>query len=130
MTVRRLVPVALVVIAALGVLAASGLGDSLVYYRTPTEVVTDPPGADAVVRLGGMVRSGSVRPDGDGVRFVLTDGVSDVEVWHVAEVRGVFAEEQGALVEGSLGADGVFRSQLLMVQHDNEYERADGEQPR
>lgn len=130
MTIRRLVPVALVVIAALGLLAGSGLGDSLVYYRTPTEVVTDPPGADSVVRLGGMVRSGSVRPDGDGIRFVLTDGVSDVEVWHLTEVRGVFAEEQGALVEGSLGPDGVFRSQLLMVQHDNEYQRADGKEPR
>lgn len=129
-TVRRLVPVALVAIAALGLLAASGLGDSLVYYRTPTEVVTDPPGSGAVVRLGGMVRSGSVRPDGDGVRFVLTDGVSDVQVRHLSEVRGVFAEERGALVEGHLGADGVFRSQLLMTQHDNEYQRADDQELR
>lgn len=130
MTVRRLVPVALVAIAAMGVLAASGLGDSLVYYRTPTEVVADPPPGDAVVRLGGMVRPGSVQPDGEGVRFVLTDGVTDVEVLHAAEIRGVFAEGQGALVEGRLGADGVFRSQLLMVQHDNEYQRADEDESR
>jgi cytochrome c-type biogenesis protein CcmE len=129
-TVRRLVPVALVAVAALGLLAVSGLGDSLVYYRTPSEVVADPPPAGSVVRLGGMVQAGSVRPDGGGVRFALTDGVTDVEVLHVAEVRGVFAEGQGALVEGSLGADGVFRSQLLMVQHDNEYQRTDQEESR
>lgn len=129
MTLRRLVVVALVLVAALGVLAVSGLGDSLVYYRTPSEVIADPPPAGAVVRLGGMVRPGSVSRGGDGVRFVLTDGVADVEVLHLAEVRGVFAEGQGALVEGRVGADGVFRSQLLMVQHDNEYRRA-GEEGR
>ncbi len=129
MTVRLLVPVALMAVAALGLLAVSGLGDSLVYYRTPSEVVADPPPRGAVVRLGGMVRPGSIRPDGDGVRFVLTDGVTDVDVVHLTDVRGVFAEQQGALVEGRLGTDGVFRSQLLMVQHDNEYRRADEEAP-
>lgn len=127
MSVRRLVPVALVAVVALGLLAVSGLGDSLVYYRTPSEVAADPPASGSVLRLGGMVGPGSVRPDADGVRFVLTDGVADVEVLHLAEVRGVFAEGQGALVEGSLGEDGVFRSRLLMIQHDNEYRRIEEE---
>jgi cytochrome c-type biogenesis protein CcmE len=118
---RRLLVAGAVAIAAFGSLAASGLGDSLVYYRTPTEVVGSPPGPEATVRLGGMVAHGSIRPAAEGTRFVLTDGVTEVDVLHLGEVRGVFDEGQGALVEGSVGEDGVFRSQLLMVQHDNEY---------
>lgn len=120
----RLLAVAGVAVAALGILAASGLGDSLVYYQTPSEVGADTP-ADATIRLGGLVRTGSVQPAGDGIRFVLTDGAANVEVLHRSEVRGVFQEGQGALVEGRLGPDGVFRSELVMVRHDNEYRAVD-----
>lgn len=118
---RRILVVALVAIAAVGGLAASGLGDSLVYYRTPTELRAAPPPSDERLRLGGMVVRGSVVADGDSVRFTLTDGASDVAVVHSGVPQGVFREGQGALVEGSVGADGVFRSDLLMVKHDNEY---------
>lgn len=118
---RRILVVALVAVAALGGLAASGLGDSLVYYRTPTELQARPPGPDERLRLGGMVVPGSVAGEGDRVRFTLTDGASDVAVVHTGTPQGVFREGQGALVEGSVDGDGVFRSDLLMVKHDNEY---------
>lgn len=117
---RRILVVALVAIAAVGGLAASGFDDSLVYYRTPTELRAAPP-SDERLRLGGMVVRGSVVADGDSVRFMLTDGASNVAVVHSGGPQGVFREGQGALVEGSVGADGVFRSDLLMVKHDNEY---------
>ena len=120
----RLLAVAGVAVAALGILAASGLGDSLVYYRTPSELGTDVP-ANATVRLGGLVKTGTIEEAGEGVRFVLTDGVADVEVLHINEVRGVFQEGQGALVEGRLASDGVFHSELLMIRHDNEYRAVD-----
>lgn len=123
---RRLIGVAAVGLSAFGLLSASGIGDSLVYYRTPSEVIAEPPTGDATVRLGGMVRPGTIRSTEDGTWFVLTDGVADVDVLHLGEVRGVFTEGQGALVEGTVGKDRVFRSQLLMVQHDNEYRPVEG----
>lgn len=113
--------VAAVAVVSLGALAASGLDDNLVYYRTPTELAEEPGPDDTVLRVGGMVVDGSLRRTADGMRFTLTDGATDVEVLHTGEVRGVFQEGQGALAEGQMGADGVFRSSQLMVQHDNEY---------
>lgn len=123
----RLAVLAVVGVAAVGLLWLSGLDDSLVYYRTPSELspVASPP--EERVRLGGMVKPDSVRYEGDTVRFVLTDGAQDITVAHRGDPPGVFQEGQGALVEGSLAADGVFRSDLLVVRHSNEYRRSDGE---
>lgn len=117
----RLLLVALVALGAVGVLAVAGLQGSLVYYRTTSELVADPGLQGQRLRLGGLVIEGSVETTPDGVRFALTDGVQDVPVVNTGSPRGVFQEGQGAVVEGVLGEDGVFRSDVLMVKHDNEY---------
>jgi cytochrome c-type biogenesis protein CcmE len=123
---RRRVPVRLLLVAgivlvAVGVLALAGLQGSLVYYRTSSELLADPALEGQRLRLGGLVLEGSVETTADGVRFALTDGVTDVPVVNAGQPRGVFQEGQGAVVEGVLGADGVFRSDVLLVKHDNEY---------
>jgi cytochrome c-type biogenesis protein CcmE len=117
----RLLAVAGVVLAAVGVLAVAGLQGGLVYYRTTSELVADPGLQGERVRLGGLVVEESVERTVDGVSFVLTDGVRDVPVRHTGQPRGVFQEGQGAVVEGVLGSDGRFRSDVLLVKHDNEY---------
>lgn len=119
-----LAAVMLVVLAGLGAYGMAG-DDTVVYYQTPSELADDPPPPEAPVRLGGLVVEGSVERRGERVRFVLTDGVADIDVVHDGQVRGVFQEGQGALVEGRATGDGVFRSELLMVQHDNTYQADD-----
>ena len=121
----RLLVLAVVVLAAVGVLALTGLQGNLVYYKTTSELLTDPGLEGERLRLGGLVSPGSVQRGPEGVSFVLTDGVQDVRVVNSAQPRGVFTEGQGALVEGVLGADGVFRSDLLLVKHGNEYRAPD-----
>ena len=120
----RLAAVGLTAVAALGAVSASGLNDSLVYYRTPSETNT---AEGERVRLGGLVQEGSVVAGDGDVAFVLTDGVRDVQVVHTGDPPGVFQEGQGALVEGSFDETGVFRSDVLIVKHSNEYVAEDGE---
>lgn len=106
----------------LGVLIASGLGDSLVYYRTPTELrQQSTPPADRL-RVGGLVVPGTVVSTRHGVDFTITDGVHDVRVRHTGAPSGVFAAGQGAIVEGTQQPDGTFRSDTLIVKHSNEYD--------
>ncbi|WP_341252339.1 cytochrome c maturation protein CcmE [Euzebya pacifica] len=124
----RLLVVAVTALAAIGLLAASGLDDSLVYYRSPAEAASLS-AADGRLRLGGLVQPGSVVRDGEAVRFVLTDGVADVDVVHLGDPPGVFQEGQGALVEGAFDNDGAFRSDLLIVKHSNTYEAAPEARP-
>ena len=118
----RLLLVAAVALTAVAVLAFAGLSGSLVYYKTTSELVTDPGLVGHRVRLGGLVVSGSVERTAEGVRFALTDGVQEVPVVNTGQPRGVFSDGQGAVVEGVLGADGVFRSDVLLVKHSNSYE--------
>ncbi|MEX2290522.1 MAG: cytochrome c maturation protein CcmE [Mycobacteriales bacterium] len=127
----RLLTLAVVVLAAVGVLAATGLQGSLVYYKTTSELLADPSLQGERLRLGGLVVPASVSRGPDGVSFVLTDGVQEVRVVNSEQPRGVFTEGQGALVEGIFGADGVFRSDLLLVKHGNEYKAPEepGEPP-
>jgi cytochrome c-type biogenesis protein CcmE len=118
----RLLLVAAVVLAAVGVLAFAGLSGSLVYYKTPSELVADHSLVGHRLRLGGLVERGTVHRTADGVAFTLTDGVTPVPVVNTGQPQGVFQEGQGAVVEGVLGRDGVFRSDVLLVKHSNSYE--------
>jgi cytochrome c-type biogenesis protein CcmE len=118
----RLLLVAVVVLAAVGVLAFAGLSGSLVYYKTTSELLADHGLVGHRLRLGGLVVQGSVHRTAGGVRFELTDGVADVPVVNTGQPRGVFQDGQGAVVEGVLGRDGVFRSDVLLVKHSNSYE--------
>ena len=121
----RLLVVGVSAAAAVGALAVVGLGEAAVYYRTPTEVLEQPPSLGDRLRLGGLVLPGSVRSDGTTVRFELSDGVTGLSVVHRGDPSGVFQEGQGAVVEGVLDADGSFRSDLVMVKHSNEYRAQD-----
>lgn len=123
----RLAVVVVVALAAIGVLAMSGLDETLVYYRTPTELANEPGLAGERVRLGGLVQPDSLRDEGGPARFTLTDGTTEVPVVFTGSLGGIFQAGQNALVEGSLGTDGVFRGDQLMVKHTENYQGPDGE---
>ncbi|MET8353806.1 cytochrome c maturation protein CcmE [Micromonospora sp. NPDC005206] len=110
-----------VLLAAGALLVTSALRETLTYYRTPGEVLGDPDATWERVRLGGDVVPGSLRRTGDLVVFRLTEDGREITV----EQRGVppetFREGEGAVVEGTLSEDGVFRSDHVVVRHGNEY---------
>jgi cytochrome c-type biogenesis protein CcmE len=127
---RKLITIVALAIAigVLGFLAFGGIGENLVYYWSPTELIEAGDGAyGASVRLGGLVAAGSVsRAAGSELVFAVTDGTSTVPVRSNAVPPAMFREGIGVVVEGSYDASGVFTTQRLMVKHDNEY-RAPGE---
>ena len=114
---------AAVVVAVVGYFAFSGIGDALVYYRTPTEVLTMGAGAfGQSIRLGGLVQADSLDCSDGQVRFTLTDGS------HAIAVRNAPGEavqcpriDAGAVVEGTLGADGVFAATQILIKHNENY---------
>ncbi len=127
---RRLLLVGALVVAAgaFSLLAFGNIGDNLVYYWSPSELLDEAKRArGANVRLGGLVSAGSVVRSGDGTTlyFAVTDGERTVPVHARAVPPAMFREGIGVVLEGSLRADGVFESSRLLVKHDNEY-RAPG----
>jgi len=115
------------VLGAFGYLIAGGIGDNLVYFVTPTELVArGPAGYEAPVRLGGEVKPGTVLWDAEALdlRFSLTDGTQDVPVYSKGAPPQMFRDGMGVVVEGRM-TEGGFQSTNLMVMHSNEYRAPD-----
>jgi cytochrome c-type biogenesis protein CcmE len=108
--------------AVIAYFAFSGIGNALVYYLTPTELLARGEAATTEsVRLGGLVEAGSVSGPATDLTFVLTDGTSRITVHSRVAPTSSFREGVGAVVEGRLGADGVFEATQVIVKHDENY---------
>ena len=111
-------------LGVLGIAAAlvlSALNDNLVFFYSPTQVAEKHPGPDRRLRIGGLVEQGSVKKDGQEVRFVVTDLKQTVPVVYRGLLPDLFREGQGVVAEGALGADGVFVAREVLAKHDEKY---------
>src|SRR5437773_9288172 len=102
--------------SALGVLALAvglvlgALKDSIVFFNSPTDLVEKHVPTGARLRLGGLVKQGSVvRGENLAVRFEVTDGKSTVPVAFQGLLPDLFREGQGIVAEGALDAAGTFK---------------------
>ena len=111
-------------LAVLGVAATlvlTALNDNIVFFYSPTQVAEKQPGPERRFRLGGLVEPGSLRKDGQEVRFTVTDLQKTVAVVYRGLLPDLFREGQGVIAEGSLGADGVFAAREVLAKHDENY---------
>ena len=114
--------------AGLGVLGlAAGLvlfalKDSIVFFNSPTDVVEKNIAPGARIRLGGLVKPGSLeRGDNLKVRFEVTDGNKSVPVSYTGILPDLFREGQGIVTEGALDAGGTFKADSVLAKHDEQY---------
>jgi len=120
---KRLAVIALG-LAALGGAAAlvlSAFEQNLVFFFTPSQIAANEAPQGKTFRIGGMVQSGSVKRDGVEVRFVVTDTAKHVPVAYNGALPDLFREGKGVVVQGQLGADGVFRAREVLAKHDENY---------
>lgn len=120
---RRLVLIgaALGVLGLAAALILTALNDTIVFFRTPTEVAQRQVAPGARLRLGGLVEAGSVVKEGASVRFVVTDGASQVSVAYTGMLPDLFREGQGVVAEGTLKGDGTFAADTVLAKHDERY---------
>jgi cytochrome c-type biogenesis protein CcmE len=113
----------LLVLAGAAALVLSAISDSLVFFYSPSELQAKalPPGQ--LVRIGGLVEEGSVArsDDGSSVRFRVTDLQEELPVAFDGLLPDLFREGQGVVVQGRLGADGVFQASEVLAKHDENY---------
>lgn len=120
---RRLLLIVLAggVLALASLLVLTALRDTIVFFRSPTEVLASRPGPDMRLRLGGLVAEGSVAREGATVRFAVTDGNKTVQVAFDGLLPDLFREGQGVVAEGRLLANGTFRADSVLAKHDETY---------
>ena len=102
-------------------LALTALEDNLVFFRSPTDLAQSPAVLGQRLRLGGLVKDGSVERNGLQVAFVVTDLVHDVRIEFSGALPDLFREGQGILVEGKMDAQGVFQAEEVLAKHDENY---------
>jgi cytochrome c-type biogenesis protein CcmE len=105
------------------VLANSALQSNISYFYSPSQVAANEAPLDQVIRIGGMVKKGSLQRQADGltVEFVITDEAADVTTRYTGILPDLFKEEQGAVAKGKLGQDGIFVAEEVLAKHDESY---------
>ena len=122
---RRLYAV-LAGMAVLGVAVAlvlTAFEDNLVFFFSPTEMLTKELAPNQVIRVGGLVEEDSLVKLDDGltVSFVLTDTANTLPIRFTGVLPDLFREGQGIVAEGSMGPDGVFVAREVLAKHDENY---------
>ena len=87
-------------------------------FYTPTQVAQGEVRAGQRIRIGGMVKEGSVVSANDSlqVRFETTDYVHAEGI-----LPDLFREGQGIVAEGSVDSSGVFHASRVLAKHDENY---------
>lgn len=117
----QVVCIAFVAIAGATALIGYGMRDGINFFRSPSQVVADPPDAAEVFRIGGLVEEGTlIRGEGSSVTFHVTDGGGTVQVSYSGILPDLFAEEQGMVGLGRY-IDGVFVATEILARHDETY---------
>ena len=107
---------------AVGLVVYALRGNINLFYP-PADVAAGLAPAGQPIRVGGMVREGSIQraEDSLAIRFQLTDYEANVDVVYVGILPDLFAEGQGAVASGVLSDDGVLEASEILAKHDENY---------
>ena len=95
--------------------------DGINFFRSPTQVMTEPPRAGEVFRIGGLVATGSlVRGAGSTNIFAVTDTKTTVPVRYTGVLPDLFAEGAGMIGLGQMQGD-TFVATEILAKHDEKY---------
>ena len=120
---RRLVFIAALgtILATAAALVAIALENQIAYFRTPSQIASGETEPGQRLRIGGLVKAGSVRKSDDVVSFVVTDTASDVTVTYRGLLPDLFREGQGIVADGALDPTGAFTADTVLAKHDENY---------
>jgi cytochrome c-type biogenesis protein CcmE len=113
----------LAALAAAAALILAAFQQNLVFFFTPSQVAAKEAPLGKTFRIGGMVETGSVKrqPDGLTVHFVVTDTAKSIPVVYRGALPDLFREGKGVVAQGRVGADGVFTASEVLAKHDENY---------
>ena len=123
---QRLVLLMLALAAVLGavLLAMSAMRDQAAFFYAPGDVARKGLPLDRAVRIGGMVRQGSIRrhPDGVTIDFLVGDDTpATIPVRFTGITPDLFRENSGMIAEGRFQPDGSFIATEILAKHDENY---------
>ena len=96
------------------------LNSKLDLFYTPSEMLQADIKSGYRIKLGGMVKNGSIERDGTIIRFLVTDFIKEVPVTFDGIPPDLFKEDSGVVILGYF-LDGMFEAEEIFAKHDENY---------
>ena len=98
------------------------LEDNVLYFYSPSEIKNK---NDIIfeknMRIGGMVKNGSIQSSKNEIKFIITDFENEIIVSYEGTVPALFAEGKGVVAEGKLRDKKFFLATRILAKHDENY---------
>ncbi len=100
----------------------SSLNKNILYFKTPTEINQEANiEFGKIMRVGGMVKKGSIITDTKEIKFIITDFKNELIVNYSGTVPNLFLEGKGVIAEGKLRDKKYFVANKILAKHDENY---------
>jgi len=98
------------------------LKDNVVYFLSPTEIHNKSDiSFNKKIRVGGLVKEGSISKEGNIVNFIITDLKNEIVVSYSGLIPNLFSEGKGVVAEGKLNDKKYFIANKILAKHDENY---------
>ena len=98
------------------------LKDNILYFLSPTEIKKNSNiNFNKNIRIGGMVKKGSILIDKNEIKFIITDLKNEIFVSYKGTVPNLFVEGKGVIAEGNLKDRKFFVAKRILAKHDENY---------
>ena len=98
------------------------LEENVVYFFSPTEIYNKSDiSLNKKVRIGGLVKEGSINRQEDTINFIITDLKNEIVVTYNGLVPNLFSEGKGVVAEGKLNDKKYFIAYKILAKHDENY---------
>ena len=113
----------LIFLAGVVILILFNSKNNLIYFFTPTELINSSSEIDRKVRIGGFVKSNSLKKNtvNNIYSFIITDNQNEIKVEFKGILPDLFRENQGAVIEGILVERKKVNASKVFANHDENY---------
>ena len=97
------------------------LEENVIYFKSPSDVKILSEIENKKIRIGGMVKEGSINIVDKKLNFIITDFKNEISVVYSGLVPNLFAEGKGVVAEGFLKDKSFFSATKILAKHDENY---------
>ena len=98
------------------------LEENVVYFFSPTELYNkEDISFNKKIRIGGLVKDGSVINNQTSINFIVTDLNNEIIVSYKGSLPNLFSEGKGVVAEGKLKDKKYFIADKILAKHDENY---------
>jgi cytochrome c-type biogenesis protein CcmE len=102
-------------------LVLKSLEENVVYFKSPSDIQLLSEVKNKKIRVGGMVKTNSIKISSNEVSFIITDFKNEINISYSGLIPNLFSEGKGVVAEGYLKDKNFFEATKILAKHDENY---------